>query len=406
MSAPEFPRRVSVAEVVRNARCELYEAVRDNVGTHPWIVRWAAAFDFSFKVERDLNASADTTYLIPVQYGGFTLGIQAALNQDAAATYTLSFSIPDGLGRFDEADCDRMRAAAETPKRLLNGEIGLRRWLEEAMPQMEDAWLATSFPGEPSDFAARRKYAGKVKELGYTIEFGVTAEGSLLPSWSLTFPNGRQFKPALDFSASRVVTHKLIVGLTPVAPPGPEDVSDIHAIIDGKDYIVGRRVCVTNNDATGECWADDPALKAQIEKARREKRQADAAKKRAQEVAQKAIEQVITLQQTSPQAVNPQVFRELPSSEIMKLPLAKEVNPALKGALENLETAKQNLEAAEESAQKAEEKLETVESQPVIQVTEEARRFARIRAAASSEAETERRLDQIIQQQLIRDAFR
>ncbi|MCK9912179.1 hypothetical protein MXD81_23700, partial [Microbacteriaceae bacterium K1510] len=62
MSAPEFPRRVSVAEVVRNARCELYEAVRDNVGTHPWIVRWAAAFDFSFKVERDLNASADTTY--------------------------------------------------------------------------------------------------------------------------------------------------------------------------------------------------------------------------------------------------------------------------------------------------------------------------------------------------------
>jgi hypothetical protein len=86
MSAPEFPRRVSVAEVVHNTRCELYEAVRDNVRAHPWLEQWAATFAFSFKVERDLNASTDTTYLIPVQYGTFSLEITGALNQSAQGT--------------------------------------------------------------------------------------------------------------------------------------------------------------------------------------------------------------------------------------------------------------------------------------------------------------------------------
>ena len=44
MSAPEFPRRVSVAEVIEIARCELYDAVRKNRIDHRWIENWAAAF--------------------------------------------------------------------------------------------------------------------------------------------------------------------------------------------------------------------------------------------------------------------------------------------------------------------------------------------------------------------------
>lgn len=268
MTPPHFPRRVSVTEVVHNARCELYEAVSENIHDYPWLENMAATFDFSFIVDRDLSASTDTTFLVPIQSGTFTLGIKANLNQSATSTYVLKINII-GLGRFQAAaDCGQIRSMAETPQRLLNGEIGLRRWLNEVIPQLEAAWIAPPVEGEAEWATDRRKYAGKTKSLAYAIKFGVTANGSLLPSWDLLFPSGRRYKPMFSFTAARDVTHELIFGLTPTVYE-PPDLSNIHAVIDGKKVIVGRRVCVTNADRDELCWENDEALKAVIDAARK-----------------------------------------------------------------------------------------------------------------------------------------
>lgn len=377
MGAPEFPRRVSVAEVVHNARCELYEAVSENIEAYPWLEKWAAVFDFSFKVDRDVNASADTTYLIPVQYGGFTLGITADLKQSAQGTYGLSFSILGGLGRFGAVDCTRLRAAGETPQRLLNGEIGLRRWLNEVVPQLEAAWIATGPEGAGPK--GRREYAGEATKLGYTIEFGVTAEGSLLPSWSLTFPNGRQFKPALDFSASKVVTHSLIVGLTPISPPPPTDLSAIYASFEGKKVIVGRRVCVTNSDQLGQCWEGAQELKQAVDDARKNRKEAKAKVEtlRSRESATRSIESPERLLKFN----DTKLRDEVGTGEIF--------------------SAVQEFKAADQALRTAEKQLSDGEV-VVRQTTSAAYREARIMA----EADTERRLQQIVQEQILRNAFR
>lgn len=369
MSAPEFPRRVSVSEVVHNTRCELYEAVRDNIGRHPWLENWAATFAFSFKVDRDLNASTDTTYLIPVQYGAFSLEITAELKQSAEGTYTLNYSIPGGLGGYADVDCERLRAGAETPQRLLNGEIGLRRWMNEVIPQMEIAWIDTG--SAPPD---RRQYAGEATGVGYTIEFGVTAGGSLLPSWSLTFPNGRQFRPGFNVTASRIVTHQLIVGLAPITPPGPADLSAIHTVFNGKKVIVGRRVCVTNDDEFEQCWVGNEDLR----KATLEYEKALERAKRAQRGGVREFSNEL------PENMTQYSITQLKE----KIPEGEELNAILA-----LKQADKKLQAAKDKSPKGGIQYEEV-------------KVAYRQSVREAQADTERRLQQIVQEQILRSAFR
>lgn len=401
MRAPHFPRRVSVADVVHNARCELYEAISQNIHDYPWIEQWSAGFNFAFVVDRHMDASADTTYLIPIQYGTFSLGIDASLQQNAKGTFVVDFSITNGLGRFREADCQKLREDAETPRRLLNGEIGLRRWLNEVIPQMEEAWIAPASEWEPEYKKARRRYAGKAEEISYTIEFGVTAEGSLMPSWNLIYPSGRQFRPVLDFSVSRIVTHKLIVALAPIVMPVP-DLTDIYAVVGGRKVIVGRRVCVTNDDPLGRCWEGQESIKAEIDNARKRvrvaEREVSLARSRSKEVASEFAV-------AKSQADREKRLRELAApgaeAERAERTVTQQLMEALSAKKATAERQVSETEKELEAAKAAEEASMRLEQERATAV-----RAARDQARAASEAATEQRLQQIIQQQIIRDAFR
>ncbi len=389
MHAPQFPRRVSVAEVVHNARCELYEAVSQNIHDYPWIERWGATFNFSFVVDRHIDASTDTTYLVPIQYGAFTLGIQADLKQNAKGTYVLNFSIPDGLGNFWEADCGRIRSEAQTPRRLLNGEIGLRRWLNDVIPQLEDAWIVPEGEWDTTLTKERRKYAGKATQLSYTIEFGVTADGSLLPSWNLMYPNGHQFRPALDLGVSRIVTHTLIVGMAPIAALPPLDLTGIHTTFDGKDVIMGRRVCVTNIE--NRSYASSTI------------RTSDGRWIRPQRNSQKTRARWRRQRHPGKAPKISWLFRGC-----FRTNRDQANTEAMKNAIANAEQATKHYDnvAAERKVLEARQQTIHAQARAYQAVGREAEAHAMARARQQARQETEQRLQQVIQEQIIRDAFR
>jgi hypothetical protein len=395
MHPPHFPRRVSVAEVVHNARCELYEAISQNIHDYPWIENWSAGFNFSFVVDRHMDASTDTTYLVPVQYGTFALGIEAGLRQNAKGTFVVDFSITNGLGHFSEADCVGLREDAETPRRLLNGEIGLRRWLNEVIPQMEAAWIAPETEWEPEYRKRRREYAGNAKQLGYTIEFGVTASGNLLPSWDLTYSNGHQFRPAFDFGVSRIATQTLIVALAPIEPPGPLDLSGIVTMFEGKEVIMGRRVCVTNIEQAGQCFFDKPDLRREMEATARQIRKSKDKKKNAETAENLAVEQRDSAERDARSfASNPEM-----------LAAARDRKKQANAAIQNAKRA-QAAASAEIEALQARQRGLRARFREYQAVGKEAEARAMAEARRKSQAATDQRLQQIIQQQIIRDAFR
>ena len=188
----------------------------------------------------------------------------------------------------------------------------------------------------------------------------------MIPSWSLTFPNGRQFKPGFNVTASRVATHQLIVGLTPITPPGPPDLSAIHAIYKGKNVIVGRRVCVTNDDELGQCWVGDEALhKAMLDS---KKAVADAES---------------ALRTTEVESL------AMPGTAELK----QKMNEKMNEARNNLKDAKEKLEAAKARARDRGVQIEQA-------------KFAHRQSVREARADTQRRLQQIVQEQILRNAFR
>lgn len=427
MSAPTFPRLVSVAEVVENARCELYDAVREN--NKPWVKQWAAGFEFSFVVDRDANASTDTSYLVPIDLGTSTIGLKANLKQKAKSTYVVKYRITKGLEKFDAMDgSGRVMTCAERlaeqPRRLLNGEIGLRRWINEVVPQIEQARIMNDFEDEPKLRKKERALTGELESLSYTIEFGVTIDGSLVPSWALAYLDKRQFKPAFNLTASEIVTHKLIVAMIPrVVPiPSPLDWTAVLGTrkIDGKDVkvILGRRICEMGADTAQRCLGElhEGERKAE-QRVGEAQRNLESIKTQQKDTANLEKDEVLK----DLQAKVPPQYRSIPPSEILKYNKEKlttmgdeggrrrsapsDLSVAVEKARKQIDQIdkgnKRAVNAAEEEVRRAKEQLRDVRKAPDLEL-----RAAKERAEAEAERETARRLDYMIQQQVIRDSFR
>ena len=421
-TAPHFPRRVSVEEVMYNVRCELYRSVEENIEGYPWLERWAAAFDITFTVDRDVNASADTSYLVPVNLGTFTLGLKANLKQSAMATYNVKFEINKGLGKFRELDCSSARRRALTPRRLLNGEIGLYRWLNEIIPQVDGARITNPVAGEPNYVTAARAALGATTGLTYTINFGVTADGSLLPSWVLNYPSGRSFRPGINLTASNVTTHKLVVALTPIAPATPADATAVYGIVDGKRAIIARRVCVMSRQ-DGTCFDEATSnTKTFIDQARKDERdlknqikmaRANLKEKKSKKLVFEAFDKQVIM------GIKPTVedfVKDLPVSEreavkqsdqqsladdTQRKTIVRSLDQEINDDQSRINRLENELNDVRRERRQAERVIRAQRSRRTLQT-----RQIEAGQIASSERETSRRLENLIQQQIIRDAFR
>jgi hypothetical protein len=411
MTAPEFPRRVSVAEVAHNARCELYAAVQERGQQYPWLKEWAAAFDFSFVVDRDANATTDTAYLLPIHFGTFGLGLKANLKQKAKGTYTVSYKLLKGLGKGSEAHCGADYSAAFASHRLLSGEIGLQRWVNDVVPQLEAAQIQNATSRESKESRGRRAATGEVTGVGYTIEFGITADGTLLPSWALAYPDKRQFKPGFGVTLSEAVTHKLVVAMTPIPlQTDPKDKSGVSAIEDGKEVIIARRVCIIDNPKSNQCkFEEDRAASEAAEKARLAKK--DSVEKKQTE--DKTKREVQLLETMLPAQVKTEL-RNVPKSRLPNLSESEVQTMTLALPADEKDLFNKYLDAQARAAEAAKQRKDADEAyrqaEKERRLRQEENRAAadagRARARAEAESEASRRLDQLIQQQLLRDALR
>ncbi|MHA1164355.1 MAG: hypothetical protein ACTSP0_02085 [Alphaproteobacteria bacterium] len=265
MKPPKMPKRVSVADVVNNARCELYQAVKDLTSVkdptneqrklYGWLANWAAGYDLTLTVDRDYGASTNTSYVWPVSHGTFTIGFTAKLDKSAMTTMALGFKILK-LDKYEKYDCSvaTVSANSTTRRRLLNGEIGIRAWLNRVVPDIHASGLPTKTKGESPRITNDRSWSGTVEDLTYTLEFGIKSDGSISPSWALNYGNGQRFIPSFKLTKSRGVTHKLVIAMTPPAAPGFKDLTQVLEIDkEGNKYFRSRRVCVTNNNDPEAC---------------------------------------------------------------------------------------------------------------------------------------------------------
>ncbi len=230
----KFPKRVSVADVLDSLRCELLEAVQKHASSDPWFLEWTASYSLSLTVDRNAGASTNnSTYVVPVSLGTFTLGLTANLNAQSFQLMAIEGGI-DKLKNFAGYFCPRYEPGYRG--RLLAGDLGLNEWLAEVVPDLRAG------PGA--------KQPAVAKEIAYTMKFVITKEGSIMPSWSLTRSNGHIFRPNFKIGGARKKTHELIITLN--APE--KETTDKTIRTDANGNIVQRLVTVTNFEDFLEKW--------------------------------------------------------------------------------------------------------------------------------------------------------
>ncbi len=199
----KFPKRVSVAEVVNNVRCELLSAVRNNEHQYPWIRDWTAKFTLFLEIDRTAGADGDSSFVVPIKHGTFTLGLTAKLNKQAKNSIDIDFVVPY-LGDQQTYQCKEY-ASDDENRPLLAGEIGLKKWLDEVIPDMHESGI--------------HENVGKIGSDGvvYKIDFVITTGGSIKPSWALSYPSGRMFNASIKGSGEKKNTHQLTVAMTPLS---------------------------------------------------------------------------------------------------------------------------------------------------------------------------------------------
>jgi hypothetical protein len=267
---------ISINEVVKRVKCELYDATRDVKRDYWWFRYWGAKVDLDLVVNEQAGLTPSIAILNPMQtvYGTigsqvvpagqkafqsftqtFSLGLSGGYQTQAIRTESVSFSttfleVRDQLqptvirNRARDFDNCKLPEGSE-----LNGNLGLKQWIVSALGPVKGGdealltWggtVVTSggggggkrpksvFEKEPPVSVASKKCNWKpgskpLKDAGcrppidsitHSIEFTVVKSAGITPGWTLMRFRGQTGNGSMA-STSRVDTHKLTVSLGP-----------------------------------------------------------------------------------------------------------------------------------------------------------------------------------------------
>ena len=251
---------ISINEVVARVKCEVYDATRDIRRDYWWFRYWGAKVDLDLIVNEQAGITPSVAFVEP--YAPFTskvlgnisqsfsLGLTGGLTSNAIRTETVSFSatflevrdqldahvVNNKAGRFNSCN---LPEGSE-----LNGNLGLRQWIDSALGPVKggDAALLNwggavtvsggklkaaraMLPQESIASKACRWTPGSppltnphcrppINSITHTLEFTIVKSVGIAPTWTLVRFRGQSGNNSLA-NVSRIDTHKLTITLGP-----------------------------------------------------------------------------------------------------------------------------------------------------------------------------------------------
>jgi hypothetical protein len=254
---------ISINEVVKRVKCEIYEATKDVQREYWWFRYWGAKVDLDLVVNEQAGVTPSVAFLNPLHQfkdtligsisQSFSFGLSGGIQSSAIRTETVSFSTT-----FLEVR-DQLRATVAHNKvkefgdcnlpegTQLNGNLGLKQWVVSALGPVKGGdeallnWggaVVVSGGGGGKGGGKKKMEAPQsvayskcrwtpgtpplknascrppVDSITHTVEFTIIKNIGVSPSWSLVHFRGHTGNGALA-GASRIDTHKLTISLGP-----------------------------------------------------------------------------------------------------------------------------------------------------------------------------------------------
>ncbi len=253
---------ISINEVVKRIKCELYDATKDVKREYWWFRYWGAKVDLDLVVNEEAGLTPSVAFITPYDVfsskllgsfsQSFSLGLNGGLTTNAVRTESVSFTttfleVRDQLNASvahnrsgDFNNCNLPEGSG------LNGNLGLKQWIVSALgpvkggdealltwggamaapagklgaakkklelpPQSVSASKCKWTPGAPplKDKTCRPP----LNSITHTLEFTIVKNAGVTPGWSLVRFKSQTGNGSM-LSASRIDTHKLTVTLGP-----------------------------------------------------------------------------------------------------------------------------------------------------------------------------------------------
>ncbi|WP_119273930.1 hypothetical protein [Taklimakanibacter deserti] len=211
-SVPSLPyeKGVGVVDILRNVKCELATAYRENSVRFPWLRNWAAGVELTLDVTEARSGGASAQILVPIHVtDSFRLGADARRRAKAQSVASVTFST--ALASLGQAECAH-HVPGQGLEPLLKGNLGLKTWISRAAEAIDAAGIAQATDG-----------------LGYIIEFGIEAGAGLDPGFAIIRVGDYELGGSAGLAASREDTHTLNIAMAPIraVPPAPVYVTNL-----------------------------------------------------------------------------------------------------------------------------------------------------------------------------------
>lgn len=209
-----YPRYLTVADVINNVKCELYDAILLAPNAY-WLKAWEAHFTVTLQVFRQGCGSGELALVVPYDLGSSTIGLAAGLEKSGKSRIAIDFDADKNLEKFMARD--QCVYSPELRKgRNLAGETGLGVWFGETVRGIN-----------------RANIEKQTKGITYNLEFITTLDGSIKPAFGTEYPSGRMFGGTFEFKRRREDTNTLTVAFAKYEPPVAFADSDLGLALGG-----------------------------------------------------------------------------------------------------------------------------------------------------------------------------
>jgi hypothetical protein len=255
---------ISISEVVKRVKCEIYDATKDVQREYWWFRYWGAKVDLDLVINEQAGLTPSVAFVNPLHQfkdtflgtisQSFSLGLSGGITGNATRTETVSFSttfleVRDQLKATVAHNKLREFHNCNLPEGTgLNGNLGLKQWIVSALGPVkggDEALLnwggaVAAAGGGGGGKGGRKKMMERPQSIAsskclwtpgapplknpscrppldsitHTVEFTIVKSIGVSPSWSLVRFKGQTGNGAMA-GASRIDTHKLTVSLGP-----------------------------------------------------------------------------------------------------------------------------------------------------------------------------------------------
>jgi len=202
---------ITTAEVILNIKCELRNALHrlesesedGKIGDISWLVdpnnpkkSWNSGFTLTLKTYRKGGVNSDTSFVMPLNPGSFTLGFKTGLSGEATREEKIDFK--ENFAKIEKFKICPEYVTDNKNKDLLEGRLGFYDLLEKAMIAYNNKLI------EPTSLA-------------FNLDFVVKYNGSLSPKFNLIPVANKTLSASLNLSGDKNDYHLLKVVFSP--PP-------------------------------------------------------------------------------------------------------------------------------------------------------------------------------------------